>query len=59
AVFTDIGDAWVDGERDRDLKIDGGIGVQNADANLRIDLARRLDDRDPAVILSGRIQRMF
>jgi hypothetical protein len=59
AVFADVGDAWVEADRDIDVKVDGGIGLQDADANLRLNLAKKLDGRDGAVIFSGRLQRMF
>jgi len=59
ALFVDAGDAWIAADSDLDLKVDGGIGLQDADSNLRLNLATKLDGRGGSVIFSGRIQRMF
>jgi hypothetical protein len=59
ALFVDAGDAWVAADSDPDLKVDGGIGLQDADSNVRLNLATKLDGRDGVVVFSGRIQRMF
>jgi outer membrane protein assembly factor BamA len=59
AFFVDAGDAWVAADSDPDLKVDGGIGLQDADSNVRLNLATKLDGRGGDVTFSGRIQRMF
>lgn len=60
-VFTDLGDAWVEDTADFDLKVDAGIGFQDSDANFRVNLARKVDDRDgdDGLFVSARINRMF
>ncbi len=61
AVFTDVGDAWVEKDAEFDLKVDAGIGFQDADSNFRINIARKMDRRDAAddLFVSARIHRMF
>ena len=61
AVFADLGDAWVEDAADFDLKADAGIGFQDSDANFRLNVARKVDDRDgdDGLFVSARINRMF
>lgn len=59
AFFVDAGDAWIDAEDELRWNVDGGLGIQDGDANLRLQVATKLDDREGEVIFSGRIRRMF
>jgi outer membrane translocation and assembly module TamA len=61
ALFTDLGDAWVDDAGEFDLKADVGVGIQDSDSNFRLNIATKVDDRpgDDDVIVSARIRRMF
>ncbi len=61
ALFTDLGDSWVEEIGEFDLKTDVGVGVQDGDSNIRLNIATKLDDRpgDDDVIVSARIRRMF
>ncbi|MBZ0269909.1 BamA/TamA family outer membrane protein, partial [bacterium] len=60
-VFTDLGDAWVEADAEFDLKTDAGIGFQDADGSIRVNLAKKMDNRegDDGLFVSVRINRMF
>ena len=60
-VFGDLGDAWVEATDEFDLKTDAGIGFQDSEASFRINVAKKIDDRDgdDGVFVSARINRMF
>ena len=60
-AFVDLGDAWIDGTRSADIKTDAGIGFQDSDASIRLNVAKKVDGRpdDDGIFVSARIQRMF
>ncbi|NNE43943.1 MAG: BamA/TamA family outer membrane protein, partial [Gemmatimonadetes bacterium] len=60
-AFVDLGDSWIDGARNADLKTDAGIGFQDSDASFRLNVAKKVDGRpdDDGIFVSARIQRMF
>ncbi|MFN8178482.1 MAG: BamA/TamA family outer membrane protein [bacterium] len=61
AVFTDLGDAWVESAENFDLKVDAGVGFQDGDSSFRVNVARKMDGRPGRgdVLVSARIRRMF
>ncbi len=61
AFFTDIGDAWDTEERRHiDLESDMGIGLADDDGDVRINLARRLNQgADDDLVVTFRMNRMF
>jgi outer membrane protein assembly factor BamA len=61
ALFTDLGDSWADESGSFDLKTDAGIGIQDGDGDLRLDIARKMDGRPGGndVTVSARLRRMF
>jgi hypothetical protein len=59
AVFTDIGDAWVDESADLDIHTDAGIGFQDSESTFRLNIATKLDRDVGGVFVSARIRRMF
>jgi outer membrane protein assembly factor BamA len=61
AVFTDVGDAWVEKDAEFDLKVDAGVGIQDADSNFRLNVAKKMDGRDgkDELFVTARIHRMF
>lgn len=60
AVFVDAGDAWVDGDADLDLKWDAGVGFQDSDGSLRLNVAKKMDrGNQPDIFFTARLQRMF
>lgn len=61
AVFTDIGDAWIEAGDEFDLKADAGLGLQDGDSSFRLNVAKKVDSRPGKgdVLVSARIQRMF
>lgn len=62
ATFVDVGDAWVTGDDEMDLKTDVGVGFQDSDSSFRLNVAKKIAgarrDED-GIFISGRIQRMF
>ena len=61
AVFTDLGDAWVEADDEFDFKADAGLGLQDGDSSFRVNIAKKIDDRPGKndIFVSARIQRMF
>ena len=61
AVFTDVGDAWVEEDAEFDAKVDAGIGIQDSDSNFRLNVARKMDGRDGKddLFVTARIHRIF
>ena len=60
AVFADVGDAWIEETEVADLHTDVGIGLQDSDSSVRINVAKKLDrESGEGVFVSARIQRMF
>ncbi|MFH1278171.1 MAG: BamA/TamA family outer membrane protein [Candidatus Eisenbacteria bacterium] len=60
AFFADLGDAWdTEERRDFDLESDMGISVLGEEADVRVDLARRLGPGDDDLVVTVRFARMF
>jgi hypothetical protein len=60
AVFVDAGDAWVDEDANLDLKWDAGVGFQDSDGSLRLNVAKKMDrGNQPDIFVTARLQRMF
>ena len=63
-AFVDAGDAWTSAGRawapaDRHLHVDGGLGLTTAEDNMRVYVARNLQKRHAAAVVSVRLQRPF
>ena len=60
----DAGDAWTSDSHAwdparRQIKVDGGLGLTTAEDNMRIYVARNLQKRHAAAVVSVRLQRPF
>jgi hypothetical protein len=62
-AFVDVGRAWRNADgwnpQDQRFAVDGGFGLGTSEDNLRIYVAKNLQDPDAAVVLSARLQRPF
>lgn len=63
-AFVDAGDAWTSPDRawapaDRHLQVDGGVGLTTAEDNMRVYVARNLQRKRAAAVVSVRLQRPF
>jgi hypothetical protein len=63
-AFADAGDAWTPPDRawtpaDRHLQVDGGLGLTTAEDNMRVYVARNLQKKHAAAVVSVRLQRPF
>jgi outer membrane protein assembly factor BamA len=58
-VFADAGDAWVDAERDYDLRSNVGVGFQESGGGFRVMVAKRLDDSGASPLWWVRLRRTF
>jgi len=62
-VFVDAGNAWSDDGkwdiRRQRFKVDGGLGLSTSEDNLRVYVAKNLQDSDSDVVVSVRLQRPF
>lgn len=62
-AFVDVGRAWRNADgwnpQDQRFAVDGGLGLATSEDNLRVYVAKNLQDPDAAVVISARLQRPF
>jgi hypothetical protein len=63
-VFVDAGDAWTGHEHawdpaGRPIKLDGGVGLTTAEDNMRVYVARNLQQARASAVVGLRLQRPF